>query len=133
MNSAKELSSDIRADLGQVNLSLAALESIAAKAASEVRGVATTKSKLQKEAGSFLGMDRDRIKSNVNNESGEIVIDMFISVRFGYKVPEVALSVQDRVKEQILFMTDIHVSQVNVHIEAIETENLLTIFDRDGE
>lgn len=57
---------------------------------------------------------------------GEIIVDLSIIVQFGYQVPRVALEVQDRVKEQILYMTDIEVSQVNVHIESIEAEKSAT-------
>ena len=133
MNVSKELSSNIIADLGNVNISVGVLESIAAKAASEIKGVATSKNTLQKESGGFLGLERDRIRTTVKQNLDEVIIDIYITVQFGYKVPEVALNVQDRVKEQMLFMTDIQVSQVNVHIESIEAEKTYNHLGQDGE
>lgn len=107
--------------LGEINITTGVLENIAAKAASEIPGVLSTVPKL--EAGKFLRIERTGVVAKMNQENGRISIDVSVRIRYGYSVPEVAFSIQDRVKEQILFMTDLVVDEVNVHILAIETDS----------
>ena len=110
------------ANLGEINITTNVLESIAAKAASEVDGVFKLHARLQNEIGGFFTRDRDRLGAKVTREANDIAIDVEISINYGSSVPEVALKVQERVKEQILFMTDLVVQEVNVHVISIETE-----------
>lgn len=122
MTNVKEHTSSIQADLGKINITTGVLESIAAKAANEVEGVVSTQTHLQKQAGDFLGFDSERFKASIKQTDQGLVIDVRVRVKFGYKVPEVALDVQNKIKEQILYMTDIKVSQVHVHVESIEAD-----------
>lgn len=109
-------------NLGEINITTGVLESIAAKAASEVEGVHKLHASVQNEIGGFMTRNRDRIGVKVRRENNAIAIDTEIRLNYGYSVPEVAIKVQERVKEQILFMTDLVVQEVNVHVVSIETE-----------
>ncbi len=109
-------------NLGDVNISTVVLETISSKAASEIPGVVCDDSTLQTEIGSFIGLNRNRVDSKVKiTDVGAICVDVKIRVAYSYSVPEVALLVQQAVKEQILFMTDLVVQEVNVHVVSIET------------
>lgn len=112
----------LNANLGEINITTNVLESIAAKAASEVEGVFKLHTRLQNEIGGFFTRDRDRLGAKVSREANDIAIDVEIRISYGYSVPEVALKVQERVREQILFMTDLVVQEVNVHVVSIATE-----------
>ncbi|AXY25186.1 Asp23/Gls24 family envelope stress response protein [Suicoccus acidiformans] len=109
-------------NLGEINITPGVLESIAAKASSEVKGVVTQHTGFQKEVENFLGMDNERISAHVGRDGEDLTIDLHVHIMFGYSVPEVAIEIQERVREQILYMTDLLVSQVNVHVQSIETE-----------
>ena len=57
-----------------------------------------------------------------------------MSVKYGVSVPKVATEIQQRIKQQVLFMTDVTLAQVNVHIVAVipekqEAVNLDELFD----
>ncbi|UUX34236.1 Asp23/Gls24 family envelope stress response protein [Fundicoccus culcitae] len=106
---------------GEINITLSVLETIAAKAASEVEGVNKMHSSFQKEVGGFFGMDRERMGATVKRDGNNLSIDVQIHLQYGYSVPDVAFKVQERVKEQILFMTDLVVQEVNVHVVSIDT------------
>ncbi|MCW6659545.1 Asp23/Gls24 family envelope stress response protein [Aerococcaceae bacterium NML191292] len=108
--------------LGEINITTRVLETIAAKAASEVEGVHKLHSSFQKEVGGLLGMDSTRVGARVKRQGSEISIDVEVHLAYGYSIPEVAIKVQQRVKEQILFMTDLVVQEVNVHVVTIETD-----------
>lgn len=61
------------------------------------------------------------IKSGVT-ESGEIAIDVFCSVKYGYAIPKVAKDVQTQIRQAILNMTALETAEVNVHITGIHFE-----------
>ncbi|MBG9988530.1 Asp23/Gls24 family envelope stress response protein [Aerococcaceae bacterium DSM 111176] len=109
-------------NLGDVNISMGVLETIASKAASEVDGVLSGNTNLQTEMGSFIGLNRNKVDSKVTiTDVGAIRVDIRIRVAYSYSVPEIALLVQEAVKEQIMFMTDLVVQEVNIHVLSIET------------
>lgn len=111
-------------DLGEIKITTGVLEAIAAQATSEVPGIVIQEGQgLQRQVGSFLGLERDAINAKVTVTDYAYVIDIGIKIFYGYSAPEIALQVQDKVKEQILFMTDLAIQEVNVHILAIETES----------
>lgn len=120
-NQAIPFDSQTDASMGEINITTGVLESIATKAASEVDGVATNLARL--DAAKFLKFERSGIVTKVRRENNRLAIDVSVSIQYGKSVPEVALAIQDRVKEQILFMTDLVVNEVNVHILSIETES----------
>ncbi|MBR7926604.1 Asp23/Gls24 family envelope stress response protein [Aerococcaceae bacterium zg-ZUI334] len=109
--------------LGEINITTTVLETIAAKAATKVEGIYNTNSSFQKISGSFFSLEREKIGAKVRRNETSISIDLDIQVKYGYSVPEVAMQVQSRVKEQILFMTDLVIDEVNVHVLSIETDN----------
>lgn len=111
-------------NLGDVNISMGVLETIASKAASEIDGVVSGASKLQTEMGNFIGLNRNKVDTKVSiTDVGAIRVDVKIRIAYSYSVPETALLVQEAVKEQIMFMTDLIVQEVNVHVLSIETSN----------
>ena len=109
-------------NLGEIKVTTQVLESIAAQAASEVPGVAVKSEDTQLQIGSFLGMVHQGVETKIIYNEPIMKVEVKLNVYFGYSVPEVALQVQDRVKEQILFMTDIPVDEVDVYVVGIEME-----------
>lgn len=124
-------------DLGEINITTSVLETIAAKAATKVEGLFHSNQNYQKVSGAFFSVDREKIGAKVRHEGNHIEIDLDIRVRYGYSVPEVAMNVQNRVKEQILFMTDLVIDTVNVHVLSIETDPVSApvfhLGDEDGD
>ncbi|EFR31485.1 Asp23/Gls24 family envelope stress response protein [Eremococcus coleocola] len=122
-------------ELGTISITTSVLEAIAAKAISEVPGVVKTESQLQKELGAFLGLTGDKIKATASQLEGQpIALDVAVHILYGYSAPQVALAIQETVKEQILFMTDIVIQEVNVHIMSVETDsNANNLLDKVGE
>ena len=53
-------------------------------------------------------------------------IDVFVNVKFGYSVKDVAFRVQENIKSSVESMTEFKVDSVNVHVVGVtfnETEN----------
>ena len=52
-------------------------------------------------------------------ENGDIIIDVYLMVRYGYAIPETARKVQDSVSAAVSGMTGYSVQAVNVHVGGI--------------
>ncbi len=103
-----------------------AIVKIAGIAALEVDGVAGL-GKRPKQLRNFKsllsGARNDHTKSVILNvEKGAVSLDIFITVKDGVVVKEVAESVQNNVKDKIQSMTSNNVSSVNVHVEDLVLE-----------
>lgn len=120
-NQSVAFDSQTDAVFGEINITTGVLENIAAEAASEIPGVISQAPK--SETGKLFRMEGNGVNAKIHQENQQFVIDVSIKIRYGYSVPEVALDVQERIKEQILYMTDIVVGEVNVHVLSIETDH----------
>jgi uncharacterized alkaline shock family protein YloU len=111
-------------ELGRIEVAPEVIEVIAGIAATEVEGVAATR-------GNFASGVVERFGKKVHSkgvksamsEDGKIVIDVFCSVKFGYSIPKVAKELQQSIRQQIITMTAIETSEVNIHITGIQFES----------
>lgn len=92
----------------------------AAMAAAKVAGVA-----------SLVGGMTDNITKNIlrmnvtkgvkvsRNEEEILVIDIFVNVYYGYRIPEVAWEIQENVKKEVGEMTGESAKAVNIHVQGV--------------
>ena len=52
----------------------------------------------------------------------DILLDIYIVVNYGVKIPDIAWEIQDKVKKELENMTGMTVTTVNVHIQGINYE-----------
>lgn len=92
---------------------------IAGIAATEVEGVAGMSGGIVGDITEILG--RKNLSKGVKVEVGErdVSIDLFMVVKYGSRIPEVAQKVQERVKEAVENMTGLNVVEVNIHVQGI--------------
>ena len=65
--------------------------------------------------GNFLGKKGAQgIKVDISGK--EIMLDVYITVDYGTKIPDIAWEIQDRVKKELENMTGMIVTTVHVHI-----------------
>ncbi len=105
--------------IGQIQIADEVIAIIAGLAATEVEGIAGM-------AGSFTGgiaeiLGKKNLSKGVKVEVGEseVSIDLFLVVKFGVKIPEVALAVQKKVKNAVETMTGLSVIEINLHITGV--------------
>ena len=67
----------------------------------------------------LLGRSDHRRGVKVDNQPEELVIDVDVYLEFGVSVPQGAAEIQTNVAQQVKLMTDLTVSQVNVHVQGI--------------
>ena len=97
-------------ELGCIHISQDVLASIAAGAAAEVEGISGLMNLAKKSGarGVRLTLDDDGA-----------VVDLYVMIRYGYAIPEVAEKIQTAVSNAIESMTGFPVKAVNVHVGGV--------------
>ena len=100
---------------GLVQISDDVIAIIANTAALEVEGVVTTHSGIAE----ILGKKNfsKGVKVEINDSQVSLAINL--SVKFGYKIPDVMLEVQKKIKSSIETMTGLLVTEINVNVIGI--------------
>ena len=98
-------------DLGCIHISEDVLAAIAASAAAEVEGIGGMMSLATKKSsarGVRIAVDEDGA-----------VIDLYVMIRYGYPIPEVAEKIQNAVSTAVESMTGFTAKAVNVHVGGV--------------
>ena len=108
-----------KTELGSIQIAPEVIEIIAGLAAVEVDGVAGMSGGFAGDIAELLG--RKNLSKGVKVEVGqrEAAVDVSIQIEFGYRIPDVAASIQQNVKNAIRSMTGLDVVEVNVHIHGV--------------
>lgn len=105
--------------LGTIQIAPRVLEIIAGYAASEVKGVSKMYGSFANSVGELLGRSDHRRGVKLVNDADDLIIDVDVYVEYGMSVPKVAGQIQERIKQQITLMTNLVVTEVNVHVKGI--------------
>ncbi|HJV44449.1 MAG TPA: Asp23/Gls24 family envelope stress response protein [Bacillota bacterium] len=109
-----------KTELGRIEIAPEVIEVIAGLAAAEIEGVAHMSGGIVGDIVERLG--KKNLSRGVKVEVGkrEAAIDVYIIVKYGYKIPEVARNIQDNIRHAIETMTGLTVNEVNVHVVDVE-------------
>lgn len=109
------------------NLSIAedVIGIIAGIAAAEVEGVSGMTLGLVDGINQILGNNKKYSKGvKIELDGNNVVIDLYVIVRYGVRIPDVAFSIQSSVKAQVETMTGLNVMSVNINVQGVT-------FDKD--
>lgn len=98
-------------DLGCIHISEDVLATIAGGAAMEVEGIGGMMSLATKKS------NARGVRVAVDEEGA--VIDLYVMIRYGYPIPEVAEKIQNAVSTAIESMTGFTAKAVNVHVGGV--------------
>lgn len=103
---------EISNDIGNIKFTDDVVASIAALAASEEEGMLSI-------------ADVNGVKNNskgvrISIEDDKVYAELYITVRYGYSIPKITASVQDKVRNAIDVMTGLDVVSVDVHVSDID-------------
>lgn len=110
--------SEHREDLsGDIIIAPEVMEVIIGIAASKIDGVYAMQGSLASNVNEWLGrVSHDKGVSLSVQEDGTLRVDLYCYVRYGHSVPKLAIQMQQAVKQQVLYMTDMELDEVNIHI-----------------
>ena len=107
-------------EVGNIKISVEVVSTIAGIAASEIKGVAGMHSSFANGIAGKLGAKKNLSKGVKVEMNGEaVVVDLYIVVSYGIRIPELAWEIQESVKNNIETMTGLDVEKVNIHIEGV--------------
>ena len=93
---------------------------IAGLAAAEVEGVSGMTLGFVDGINQILGSNKKYSKGvKVELENNEVIIDLYVIVRYGVKIPDVAFSIQNSVKGSVETMTGLKVRSVNINVQGV--------------
>ncbi len=103
-----------------VKISPDVVATIAGVATTEINGVAGMFTSFAGGIAEKLGAKKSPTKGiKVEIKEKSVIIDLYIVVEFGIRIPELAWEIQESVKNNVETMTGLVVEKVNVHIDGI--------------
>ncbi|MBQ9267093.1 MAG: Asp23/Gls24 family envelope stress response protein [Clostridia bacterium] len=92
---------------------------IAGMAASEVKGVSSMNGGLVGGISEVFGKKNFAKGVKVQVGEKEVIIDLFITVEYGCRIPDIAWEIQNKVKTAVENMTGLSVVEVNIHVQGV--------------
>ncbi len=111
---------------GSVRISEDVIASIAALAASEVGGVSSLSSGFGSDIAELLGKRNLSKGVKIQFSGDEVSIDIYLLIKYGHVICEVAGKVQESVITAVESMTGLRVKEANIHVTGIS-------FDREAD
>ena len=124
MADEKNLILNANQDLGEIVIAPEVIEVIIGIAASKVEGVYGMRGPFASNVTELLGRAAHGKGVYLANEEDGLKVDLYCYLEYGVSVPKVAMEMQERVSQQVLFMTDIDLAEVNIHVVAVVPEKL---------
>ncbi len=110
-------------EVGNIKIADEVVSIIAGLAAADVTGVAGMSSGITGGLAEFMGTKNNLSKGvKVDVKENEAVIDLYIIVKYGSRIPEVAWEIQEKVKNAVETMTGLNITKVNIHIQGVHIE-----------
>ncbi len=112
----------ITTDGGKISISEDVISVISAIAAKEVEGLAAMGGNLLGGLSDILAKKNQGKGVKVEFGDNGLVIDVHITVKFGVKIREVSLAIQEQIKNAVETMAGLNVDTVNVFVDGVELE-----------
>ena len=126
-------SEDIPEEVGSVKVADEVLSIVASLAVAEIPGVAGMSGSIRGGISEMLGK-KDLTKGvKVVAEGKTATLEVYVYIRYGYNIPDVAISIQEKAKNAVESMTGYEVKAVNVHVEGIKRMEKTNIDELDDE
>jgi len=91
-------------------------------ATTEVEGVASMSGGITEDFVEALGRINPAKGVKVDSKNGTTVIDLYVILKYGFRIPEISWNIQEKVKDTIEQMAGVEVSEINIHVQGIDFE-----------
>ncbi len=109
-------------DINGVKIANEVVAIIAGVATSEVEGVAGMSGGIVGGISEMLGKKNFSKGIKVDVEENDAIIEIYIIVDYGVRIPDVAWNLQNKVKTAVEEMTGLNVLKVNIHVQGVKVE-----------
>lgn len=117
----KETNSEEKVEIAtNLNISEDVIGIIAGLAASEVEGIAGMQLGFVDGINQILGSSKKYSKGvKIELNGKKVTVDIFVNVKYGVRIPDVAWAAQTAVKNAVETMTGLEVAAVNINVQGI--------------
>lgn len=123
IENVEETQQESTVNKGNVKISTEVVATIAGIAANEINGVSGMCGNIAGGIAELLGSKKSPakgVKVEITEESA--VIDLYIVVEYGIRIPDLAWELQENVKASVESMTGLSVNKVNIHVDGVSFE-----------
>ncbi len=117
----------IKTDLGEINVTEETIGSIVSLNLADVKGVVGSRKTIIKEITDMLRGDtsENRIEETSRTIKVEIkdnkpLINLYIIIKYGVRIPDIAWDIQNRVKEGLREKLGTDINEINIHVQGIQ-------------
>ena len=106
-------------DVGDIRIADEVICIVASLAAQEVPGVLSMSGGLADGLSKLLGKENASKGVRLKFDGKLVTVNVYVIIEYGYNIPEVALTIQEKVKEAIENMTGYEVQFIDVNVEGV--------------
>ena len=117
----------IKTDLGEINVTKETIGSIVSLNLADVKGVVGSRKSIIKEITDMLRGDasENEIEEASRNIKVEIkdnkpLINLYIIIKYGVRIPDIAWDIQSRVKEGLRKKLGTDIYEIDIHVQGIQ-------------
>ena len=107
-------------NIGAVKIADDVVAMIASLAASEVEGVSAVGNNLTNDLMSKVGVKNLAKGVKVDVRESKVIVDVVVSMEYGFNIPATSRKIQDKVKAAIENMTGLTCNEVNIRIAGVK-------------
>ena len=123
---------DIPEEVGSVKIADEVISIVAGLAATEVAGVAGMSGGLAGGIAELLGKKNFSKGVKVIVAGKTVTVEIYVIIEYGICIPEVAIEIQEKVKEAVESMTGFEVAAVDIHVQGISRRVAKEIEEQDN-
>ena len=117
-----------------LNISEDVIGIIAGLAASEVEGIAGMTLGFVDGINQILGGNKKYSKGvKIDLDGNKVTVDLFVNIKYGVRIPDVAWAAQNAVKNAVETMTGLEVVAVNINVQGITFDKNVELKENDEE
>ena len=109
-------------NIGAVKIADDVVAMIASLAASEVEGVSAVGNNLTNDLMSKVGVKNLAKGVKVDVKESKVIVDVVVSMEYGFNIPVTSRKIQDKVKAAIENMTGLNCAEVNIRIAGVKVQ-----------
>ena len=116
-----------KTDLGEINITKETIRSIVSLRLADVKGVVGSRKSIIKEITDMLRGDTSENEIEeasrtikVEIKDNKPLINLFIIIKYGVRIPDIAWDIQSRVKEGLMEKLGMDINEIDIHVQGIQ-------------
>ena len=117
----------IKTDLGEINVAIETIGNIVSLNLADVKGVVGSRKSIIKEITDMLRGDTSENEIEeasrtikVEIKDNKPLINLYIIIKYGVRIPDIAWDIQSRVKEGLMEKLGADINEIDIHVQGIQ-------------